>query len=186
MALFFAALLAAATATAQPIGPDVPIPGFDQEQARTVFDEGARRFAHVVKRHATEIGIHKLTARATICGVAQMMQNAILTSAADVSLDLLAPKMAGVRRALHHLKDIENRHCDRPPGGAAGTGNEGDRLVKAFLDASAPQAKGLSERLEEVLIPLLESSAAAAARDAMLAAAVIAAGLASAPLWAPL
>jgi hypothetical protein len=175
-------LLFAFSASADPLGPNVRLPGFDLEQSRMVRDEASRILGDAQRRFGPGLGIKTLTGRALTCGLATFMQGVIEAAAFQQGAGLSPAQTSGARKAIDYLRDVQAKNCDRPSGGALGTGNEGDKIAKAFYDAHAPQARSTLDEVRERLGVIFSADAARLARDAMLAAAMVAAGLVLAPI----
>jgi hypothetical protein len=179
-----ALLLLSLPALAQPLGPTTQLPGFDQEQSRMVYEEGSRILRDAQQRFGPKLGIKSLTGRALVCALSQLIQGVIEAAAFQQGAGLTPAQVSGARTAIDYLRDVQAQNCDRPRGGGMGTGNEGDRLVKAFFDAHAPQARSLLETVSERLTTMFTPAAARSARDVLIAAVLVAVGIATMPLWA--
>jgi hypothetical protein len=177
-------VLLSVPAVAEPLGPGTVLPGFDKEQSRMVYEEGSRILNDAQRKLGSKVGVSRLSGRALMCGLAGMMQGVIEAAAFNIRGQLTPSDIASARKAINYLSDIQAQNCDRTGGGGLGTGNDGDRLLKAFFDAHAPQARSILEEVRDKLGSILNADAARAARDAMLAAVIVAAGLVTAPLWA--
>lgn len=174
-------LLLPALAGAQPLGPDAMLPGFDREQSRLVYDNGVS----LLERAQQEQGRRLLPGSSGfLCALAGLMLGTVEAAAFQQRGSLSPAQVQGARRAMAYLADVQVRNCGRPPGGGLGTGNEGDRLLKAFFDAHAPRARSRLEEVRGWLGKHLGVSAGSPLVEATLVVAALLAGAATLPTLA--
>jgi hypothetical protein len=173
-----ACLIVASLAWAQPVGPDVTLPGLDRSESR----EFNARGTSLLEETQRQKGGPPLQpgGRGFICALAGFTAAVIVGEMNHPGARLSPADIRDARKALVYLNDVMNRFCDRPKGGDVGSGNDGDKLL-GFAVARLPKARmSLSEARKLVgdFLGLPESSIA---RDVALSVAVILAGAATLP-----
>lgn len=178
LAAILAVLISTATFAAQ-----APIPGLDAHQSELVLQEGSRLFDVARAEFEAGHGAQQLSVEDVVCGTARMMQGRLAGTLMEVP-NLSAGQVASVKRAINYLQGVVDKNCERPKGGGDGSGNAGDRIVQAWASKHAPTARNVLEEMRDKLRTVSGVDVSRAARDVVLAAALVAAGLATAPLWA--
>ena len=181
LALFLVCLLPTLAYAGEPLGIFANLPGFSREQSRLTYEAGQKLVAAAQGQQADK---PLLQGRGLICALAQMMQGSIEAEVVRYSKEMTAGQVGNARKAISYLREVQEKHCDRPKGGGGGSGNEGDQLVAAFVKQHSGTTRHRVAEARHRLREWVGLPEASLAQELALVGAVVVAGALAVPTLA--